>query len=68
MPELVFYAFSFHSPYSALADSRIDDLVTKEGCELEPLPLVPPIPPDPAGVDALVAELRSSYIVEDSAR
>ena len=68
MPALVFYAFSFHSPYSALADSRIDDLLASEGCEIEPLPLVPPIPPEPAGVDALVAGLRSSYIVEDSAR
>ena len=68
MSDAVFYAFSFHSPYSALADSRIDDLVANAGFVLEPLPLMPPIPPTPTGVDAVVAELRSSYIVEDSTR
>ena len=67
-PATVFYAFSFHSPYSALADSRIDGIIERAGCRLEPLPLVPPIPPEPEGVQALVARLRADYIVEDSAR
>lgn len=64
----VFYAFSFHSPYSALADSRIDSIAEEAGCRLEPLPLVPPRPPAPEGVQALVAGFRWDYITEDSAR
>lgn len=65
---VVFYAFSFHSPYSALADSRIDALVRDAGGVLEPWPLVPPRPPPPEGVQALVAGFRWEYIDEDAAR
>ncbi len=64
----VFYAFSFHSPYSALADSRIDRIVEEAGGILEPIPLVPPRPPAPEGVQAVVAGFRRDYIVEDAAR
>src|SRR5205823_6127519 len=36
------YFFAFVSPFAALADARIDDVVTGAGADLVPIPLVPP--------------------------
>lgn len=68
MPRTVKYFFAFQSPFAALADARIDDLVARSGAVLEPIPIVPPAQPAPTGLAAQLAEFRLSYILEDAAR
>lgn len=68
MPRTVKYFFAFQSPFAALADSRIDDLVAKTGAVLEPSPVVPPPQPPPTGVAAQLAEFKLSYLLEDAGR
>ena len=68
-PKRVKYFFAFGSPFAALADARIDDLVTGAGAELVPIPLVPPqIAGPPSGVAAQLREFRLSYGREDAVR
>jgi 2-hydroxychromene-2-carboxylate isomerase len=62
------YYFAFHSPYAALADSRIDELVASAGAALEPVPVVPPAAAPSDGLAAQLAAHRMSYIREDAAR
>jgi 2-hydroxychromene-2-carboxylate isomerase len=62
------YFFAFQSPFAALADSRIDDLVEKAGGELIGIPVVPPAPTPPAGLAAQLQEFKLSYLLEDSTR
>lgn len=62
------YFFAFQSPFAALADTRIDDLVTQAGGELVPVPIVPPPMPPPAGLAATIQEFKTSYLWEDAAR
>jgi 2-hydroxychromene-2-carboxylate isomerase len=68
MPRIVKYFFAFPSPFAALADTRIDDLVTKAGAVLEPIPVVPPQQPGPSGLAAQLAEFKLSYLLEDAGR
>jgi len=69
MPKRVRYFFAFVSPFAALADARIDDLVAGTGAELVPIPIVPPQIGDPAsGIAAQLPEFRLSYGREDAAR
>jgi len=68
MPRTVKYFFAFPSPFAALADTRIDDLVAKTGALLEPIPVVPPQQPAPSGLAAQLAEFKLSYLLEDAAR
>jgi 2-hydroxychromene-2-carboxylate isomerase len=65
---VVRYYFSFPSPFAALADSRIDDLVTRAGGELDPIPVVPPQQPPPPGLAAQLQEFKLSYMLEDTER
>jgi 2-hydroxychromene-2-carboxylate isomerase len=65
---LVHYFFAFRSPFAALADTRIDDLVAGAGGELLPVPVVPPPQPSPEGLGAMLQDFRRSYIFEDAAR
>src|SRR5207244_12251698 len=68
-PNRVKYFFAFGSPFAALADARIDDLVTGAGAELVPIPIVPPQIGSPAsGVAAQLQEFKLSYGREDAAR
>ena len=68
-PKRVRYFFAFGSPFAALADARIDDLVTGAGAELVPIPIVPPQIGSPAtGVAAQLQEFKLSYGREDAAR
>ena len=62
------YFFSFASPYAALADGQIDDLVARTGAELVPIPVVPPPADPPQGVAAQVQEFRRSHMWEDVRR
>lgn len=62
------YFFSFLSPYAALADSRIDDLIAAAGAELDPIPVVPPPSDPPQGLAAQILEFKTSYMLEDCAR
>jgi len=63
------YFFAFISPFAALADARIDDVVAGAGADLVPIPLVPPdIGGAPAGVAAQLREFRLSYGRDDAAR
>jgi 2-hydroxychromene-2-carboxylate isomerase len=62
------YFFAFPSPFAALADARIDDLVAGAGGELEPIPVVPPPMPSPEGLAATIQEFKISYALEDSER
>ncbi len=62
------YFFAFQSPFAALADSRIDELVARAGGELVPIPVVPPPMPPPAGLAATIQEFKISYLLEDAAR
>jgi 2-hydroxychromene-2-carboxylate isomerase len=64
----VHYFFAFRSPFAALADTRIDDLVAGAGAELLPVPVVPPAQPPPEGLAAMLVDFRRSYIAEDAAR
>jgi len=66
--KVVKYYFAFPSPFAALADSRIDDLVTQAGGELDPIPVVPPQQPPPTGVAAQLQGFKLSYLVEDAER
>ena len=68
MPRTVKYFFAFPSPFAALADTRIDDLVAKAGAVLEPIPVVPPKQPEPSGLAAQLAEFKLSYLLEDARR
>lgn len=68
-PKRVKYFFAFGSPFAALADARIDDLVTGAGAELVPIPIVPPqVGSQPTGVAAQLQEFKLSYGREDAAR
>jgi len=62
------YFFAFASPFAALADTRIDDLVAKAGAVLEPIPIVPPQQPAPTGLPGQLAEFKLSYLLEDAGR
>lgn len=62
------YYFAFQSPFAALADTRIDDLIAKAGAELVPIPIVPPPAEPPTGIAAQIAEAKLSYLLEDAAR
>ena len=62
------YYFAFQSPFAALADSRIDDLIAQTGAELIPIPIVPPPSEPPTGIAAQIAEAKLSYLLEDAAR
>jgi 2-hydroxychromene-2-carboxylate isomerase len=68
MPRTVKYFFAFQSPFAALADTRIDDLVAKAGAVLDPIPVVPPQQPGPTGLAAQLAEFKLSYLLEDAGR
>jgi len=62
------YYFAFPSPFAALADSRIDDLIAQAGAELVPIPIVPPPTDPPTGIAAQIAEAKLSYLLEDAER
>ena len=62
------YYFAFPSPFAALADSRIDDLIAQAGAELVPIPIVPPPADPPTGIAAQIAEAKLSYLLEDAER
>ena len=62
------YYFAFQSPFAALADSRIDDLIAQAGAELVPIPIVPPPSEPPTGIAAQIQEAKLSYLREDAAR
>lgn len=62
------YYFAFQSPFAALADSRIDDLIAQAGAELVPIPIVPPPAEPPTGIAAQIHEAKLSYLFEDAAR
>jgi len=64
----VLYFFSFASWYSALADSRIDDVVAEAKAELDPIPIVLTGAPEPEGIAAVVGEFKISYLTEDAIR
>jgi len=66
--KVVTYYFAFPSPFAALADSRIDDLVTRAGGDLDPIPVVPPQQPPPTGLAAQLQEFKLSYLFEDAER
>jgi 2-hydroxychromene-2-carboxylate isomerase len=66
--KVVKYYFAFPSPFAALADSRIDDLVTRAGGELDPIPVVPPQQPPPTGLAAQLQDFKLSYLFEDAER
>jgi 2-hydroxychromene-2-carboxylate isomerase len=68
MATQVKYFFAFQSPFAALADSRIDDLVAPTGAELVPIPIVPPPMKPPEGLAATIQEFKVSYLLEDAAR
>ncbi|GIW42027.1 MAG: 2-hydroxychromene-2-carboxylate isomerase [Candidatus Binatia bacterium] len=63
------YYFAFASPFAALADSRIDDLVAEAGAVLVPIPLVPPpTTSTPTGIAAQLQEWKFQYMYEDTER
>jgi 2-hydroxychromene-2-carboxylate isomerase len=62
------YYFAFPSPFAALADSRIDELIAQAGAELVPIPIVPPPAQPPTGIAAQIAEFKLSYLLEDAGR
>jgi len=62
------YYFAFPSPFAALADSRIDDLMARSGAELVPIPIVPPPAEPPTGIAAQIAAAKLSYLLEDAQR
>lgn len=66
--KVVRYYFSFSSPFSALADARIDAVVERAAALLDPIPLTAPPAEPPAGFAALLLQHRSSYQYEDAAR
>ena len=68
MATQVKYFFAFQSPFAALADSRIDDLITAAGAELVPVPVVPPPMEPPKGLAATIQEFKIGYLLEDAAR
>jgi 2-hydroxychromene-2-carboxylate isomerase len=65
---LVKYYFAFESPFAALADTRIDDLVEHAGAELVPIPVAPPPSAPLTGVAAEVQAFKVSYLLEEAAR
>ena len=62
------YFFAFPSPFAALADTRIDEIVSQAGAELVPIPIVPPPGPPPTGIAAQLQQFKMSYLLEDAAR
>ena len=62
------YYFAFQSPFAALADSRIDDVIARANAELIPIPIVPPPSDPPTGIAAQIAEFKLSYLLEDAGR
>ncbi len=64
----ILYFFAFQSPYAALADFRIDQIVEGSGVVLEPIPLVPPPRDSPTGLAAQLQESKMEYMREDCAR
>lgn len=68
MARIVKYFFAFQSPFAALADTRIDDLIAGADAVLEPIPVVPPPQPAPTGLAAQLTEFKRSYLLEDAAR
>jgi len=62
------YYFAFPSPFAALADLRVDDLVARAGGDLDPIPVVPPQQPGPTGLAAQLQEFKLSYMLEDTER
>jgi len=67
MPRQVLYFFAFASPYAALADARIDDLVADAGAELVPIAIAPSLPP-PQGLAATLRQFRLAFMREDCER
>jgi len=66
--KVVRYYFGFASPFGALADARIDELVGDAGAELDPVPVLAP-PGEPLeGFAATLHEFKNSYQYEDAAR
>ena len=66
--KVVRYYFSFGSPFSALADAQIDELVEKAGADLDPIPINAPPSEPPEGFAATLEAYKSSYQYEDAAR
>ena len=64
----VLYFFAFRSPFAAIADFRIDQLIESTDAVLEPLPLVPPAFDEPSGFAAQLAAAKVDYQREDAAR
>jgi 2-hydroxychromene-2-carboxylate isomerase len=67
VPRQVLYFFTFGSPYAALADARIDDLVAAAEAELVPIPVAPVLDP-PQGLAATLREFRIGFMREDCER
>ncbi len=65
---VVRYYFSFGSPFAALADAQIDELVEKVGAGLDPIPIDAPPSEPPEGFAAMLEEHKRSYQYEDAAR
>jgi 2-hydroxychromene-2-carboxylate isomerase len=66
--KVIRYYFGFGSPFSALADARIDALVEEAGAELDPIPVTAPPSEPPQGFAAMLLENKRSYQYEDAAR
>ncbi len=66
--KVVRYYFGFASPFSALADARIDGLVEEAGAELDPIPVTAPPSEPPQGFAATLQEYKRSYNYADAAR
>ncbi len=64
----ILYFFSFNSPYAALSDLRIDQMVDKVDARLEPIPLVPPPLDPPSGLAAQLQQSKMEYMAEDCVR
>jgi 2-hydroxychromene-2-carboxylate isomerase len=67
-PKVIRYYFGFASPFSALADARIDALVEEAGAELDPIPVTAPPSEPPQGFAAMLLEYKRSYQYQDAAR
>ncbi len=64
----VLYFFAFRSPYAALANFRIDDLVGDAGGKLEAIPVLPPDSLTPVGEGSPLADIKMEYLREDAER
>ncbi len=67
-PKVVRYYFGFASPFSALADARIDAIVGEVGAALDPIPITAPPSEPPQGIAAMLLDHKRSYQYEDAAR